>query len=44
MAAECLADYGGSAVCNVVEYKLMKELFPDACATMDELLGVMANG
>lgn len=40
---EFLANYGGSAVCNPVEYELMRELFPTSCGTMDEIIEAMAN-
>lgn len=44
VGAEALADYGGAAVANEVEYRLMREFFPSATATLDDLLEVMANG
>ena len=41
---DALANYGGAAVANPLEYELISELFPSASSAMDDLLEVMANG
>ena len=43
IGAEAIADYAGSAVGNVIEFMLMRKLFPKASASMDGLLEAMAD-
>ena len=43
VGTECLANYGGSAVTNPVEYRAIKRFFPRASGTLDDLLEAMAN-
>lgn len=43
VGAEAVADYAGSAVGNVLEFMLIRRLFPNASASMDGLLEVMAD-
>ncbi|MBQ9043838.1 MAG: hypothetical protein IJ111_13615 [Eggerthellaceae bacterium] len=43
IGTECIANYGGSAVANPVEYEAIKRFFPRASGTLDKLLEAMAN-
>ena len=43
VGTECLANYGGSALCNEIEYEAIRHYFPRATRTLDDLLEAMAN-
>lgn len=43
IGTECLANYGGAAVCNEVEYRAIKQMFPRTAGVLDDLLEAMAS-